>query len=203
MRADDRRQRILDALQGLRAWGVPGLLGALLFIAAIGTEFAWRPRLARDLQALSGANAQQVLGARVAAAGRHDATARPPARAFLESFPAVDSRDAQVGRLFDLMQKRALTFGQARFSYASLSPLDIVEYQITLPVRGTYASIRAFVVDALLGEPTLSLDSLHLHRMSIDAPDLEAEMVWSVHTRADPRDRPETPAAPSSAAAPN
>ena len=54
---------------------------------------------------------------------------------------------------------------------------------MTMPLQGSYAQIRGFIGAALLKDPALSLDSLKLRRANPQATVVDAELVWSLHSR--------------------
>lgn len=54
-------------------------------------------------------------------------------------------------------------------------------YQISLPVSGGYAQIRAFLENALADCPVLSLDQVAFRRRSANEPRVDAEIVLTLH----------------------
>jgi hypothetical protein len=54
-------------------------------------------------------------------------------------------------------------------------------YQVTLPVTGGYAQIRAFLENALADCPAMSLDQLTLRRRNSNETRIDAEIVLTLH----------------------
>ncbi len=57
----------------------------------------------------------------------------------------------------------------------------IARYEVTLPLSGTYAQVRAFLEDVLDENPVLSLDQLSMRRKRVNDTLLEAEAVLTIH----------------------
>lgn len=113
-----------------------------------------------------------------------DSTRRGPPAARLAAFYAYfDRQENQVDWLAKL-------YGNARGSGLELRSADyrlvetngrIGRYEVTLPVSGTYAQLRAFVGHALEENPLLSLDQLSLRRKRVNDTLLDAEAVLTIH----------------------
>ena len=54
-------------------------------------------------------------------------------------------------------------------------------YQISFPVAGTYAQVRAFIENALNDIPVLSLDRVTLRRKRVGDPQVEADVVMTLY----------------------
>ncbi|MBI4205211.1 MAG: hypothetical protein HY527_09310 [Betaproteobacteria bacterium] len=57
----------------------------------------------------------------------------------------------------------------------------IERYEITLPVRGNYAQIRAFLENALAGIPVLSLDEVKFRKERASDASVQAELRLTLH----------------------
>ena len=55
------------------------------------------------------------------------------------------------------------------------------EYRITLPVRGTYPSIRQFIEKTLAAAPPVALESLHLARNEVADSAVDAEISFVIY----------------------
>ena len=53
------------------------------------------------------------------------------------------------------------------------------QLQLTLAGQARYAALRGFVAAALLADPALVLDRLHMQRASAAAPDLDIDLQWT------------------------
>jgi Tfp pilus assembly protein PilO len=61
------------------------------------------------------------------------------------------------------------------------SGVRIERYEITLPVTGSYAQIRAFLGNALAGIPALSLDQVSFRKQRPNDAQVQAEMRLTLH----------------------
>lgn len=60
------------------------------------------------------------------------------------------------------------------------------QLQLTLAGQARYAALRAFVAAALMADPALVLDRLHMQRASATAPDLDIDLQWTFLHRSEP-----------------
>lgn len=67
------------------------------------------------------------------------------------------------------------------------------QLQLTLAGQARYAALRAFVAAALLADPALVLDRLHMQRASATAPDLDVDLQWTLLHRSEPLESNVTP----------
>jgi hypothetical protein len=61
--------------------------------------------------------------------------------------------------------------------------LDLLRYQITLPVKGSYASIRGFLRRVLRDIPSLSLDGIAIQRQNVGDEAVEVQIRFSLYHR--------------------
>lgn len=124
-----------------------------------------------------------------------DAGRRAPAEGVMRV--ALDTPAAKMAafyRHFDRPEDRiewlAKLYGYARAAGLELRSAEyrldeprrrLVRYQVSLPVTGTYAQVRAFVESALAGIPVLSLDQVSFRRKSASDTSIEAEVVLTLH----------------------
>jgi hypothetical protein len=68
----------------------------------------------------------------------------------------------------------ALDSGEYRLSRTAGERL--ARYEITLPLKGSYAQIRGFVADVLAAVPAAVLDEVNLRREGVDSARLDARV---------------------------
>ncbi|HWW72263.1 MAG TPA: hypothetical protein VN089_20175 [Duganella sp.] len=56
----------------------------------------------------------------------------------------------------------------------------LTRYELVLPVKGDYVSIRKFVVQALVDVPTLALDNITFNRQKTEEPSVDAELRFTL-----------------------
>jgi hypothetical protein len=113
-------------------------------------------------------------------AGRAQAPAESLLAARLNAFESTLGSEKDlavfVGRVFEQAHKLSLVLAQADYKLEFDKAGQFYHYQMTLPVRGDYARLRAFV-DAVLAEiPCAALDDIDIKRESIAATEAEVRL---------------------------
>jgi Tfp pilus assembly protein PilO len=81
-------------------------------------------------------------------------------------------------------EKLVLTQGEYR-SVADKSG-KLTRYQVTLPVKGSYAQIRRFIDMALIAVPVAALEDVNFKREAIGSAELEARIKFTLFLGAQP-----------------
>jgi hypothetical protein len=166
----------------LRALGPAGViaLGVLLFCVPFyfsAVRPAERELAAEQLRA-AGAQRNAALSRSTNAQGNREAEL---AR-FYALFPPVERLGDELQRIYALAHKSHLELMQGEYRIER-RPSGLIAYRVSLPVRGSYPQIRAFV-GALLAElPIASLDALRFERKKSGDTQLEAQLRLTVHFR--------------------
>lgn len=88
--------------------------------------------------------------------------------------------DEWLAKLYGIGTAAGLQLRQG--SYRLDSTLGRFErYQIQLPVRGSYAQVRAFLETLLAEIPVMSLDQVSFRRKAVNDTAVEAEIVLTLH----------------------
>ena len=168
-------------------WGWPGALGALCLAAAAVLAFAVVPARQREWADLAQRTATATqLAARHAARARNADTAGPPGHRLAATLPDSGTRQQRVAALLALAAEAGVATRSAEFKVVREPAAAQLQYSVTLPVSGPYAAVRGFIEAALRADAALSLDRLQLRRASATATLIDAELVWSLHMRAEP-----------------
>lgn len=96
--------------------------------------------------------------------------------------PTVLERDLHesVRLLFSAAQAHKIELSEGDYRVASASDATYRIYGITLPVKGSYAQLRAFLAECLRSNPKLSLDALEFRREQIGEEALQARVKFSL-----------------------
>ena len=169
---------LLDIDLALRSEATPiwlaaalALIGAVLYFAA-----------AQPLDARIGERAAEL--ARVEADARAARSVRAPEKslleqrlgAFTEALCEKERLNAFVGTVFEQAAKQGLSLAQAEYKleHDKLGAFSV--YQMTLPVRGAYPTLRRFV-DATLAEVACAaIEDVDFKREAIGARETEARL---------------------------
>jgi hypothetical protein len=109
-------------------------------------------------------------------------TASPQAKlaAFYRFFEREEATTDWLAKLYAIAEKCGLTLRLAEYQLVK-GPGKLDRYEIALPLAGDYAQIRAFLENALLEMPVLSLDQLSFRRKRSNDLEVETEVRLSLH----------------------
>lgn len=105
--------------------------------------------------------------------------ARDPLERLLAVFPLPAAIPDEIERLFRLAEERQLQLLQGEYRLEKHSD-TLQVYVISLPLRGGYAQVRAFVAAALNSMPYLSLDSIRFERQRVGDASVETRVRFSL-----------------------
>ncbi|SFL85017.1 hypothetical protein [Rugamonas rubra] len=91
--------------------------------------------------------------------------------------------EQQVKILFGLAAKSGLTLSQGEYKSGYDKASRVATYQVTLPVKGGYAAIWQFCIEALRSMPFAALDELSFRRESIAEPVVEARLRLTLYLK--------------------
>ena len=173
MTAIDNNSMRLRAQLLLRRLGAPACLAVALFaLGAAAWVWAWQQRaVAAQLEARP--LPQPALAV---------VTAVPPATAsenlarFYAALGQQRHAEQQVKQLFDLAAKNGLLLSQGEYKSGYDKASRVATYQVTLPLKGSYAAVWQFALQALRAVPFASLDELSFRREQIADTELEARL---------------------------
>lgn len=160
-----------------------GIAIALCVLGAI--SWAWViPNLNGQLRTHQGALqiAQKML--------QSNETAAPEVEEPLEEIRLADFYDAlgekrfseqQIKTLFALAQKAGLGLNQAEYKTSANKNGNFYTYQMIVPVKGPYRSIRQFCEHTLLAIPFASLDEVSFKRDAIASNVVEARLRFTLY----------------------
>jgi hypothetical protein len=107
------------------------------------------------------------------------------------AWPASGQRDARLAHLLQLAQAHQISVrGVNQQPERSDAANPVAWNMVTVPVRGNYANLRAFVAEALQDDDALALDSVQLRRAEGPRVPVEAELTWSFAQAGKPAVRP-------------
>lgn len=109
-------------------------------------------------------------------------TASPSAKlaAFYQFFRREEAITDWLAKLYALAEKTGVTLRTAEYQLVK-GPAKLDRYEIALPLVGDYSQIRAFLENALLEMPVLSLDEIRFRRKRSNDPSVETDVRLSLH----------------------
>lgn len=174
---DTARRMDRSALAGLAL-----LAGAAVFYVASIAPARERVELLRR-EAAAAARGAQVDGRM----GQRPAGAPSASNAaeFYQFFPSRQSAPEWLELIYKAAARQSLQLREGEYKLMPGKTGKLVEYQVSLPVTGSYAQIRKFVVQVLRDVPAASLDELVFRREAIGSGEVEAKIRLTLHMRSE------------------
>ena len=165
----------------LEALGRPGKAAlALLVAAAVFHQAAIKPLSARN-ESLARSEDRAVREQRPSDPNLVR-TASPSSKlaTFYRFFEREESTTDWLAKLYAIADKSGVSLRLAEYQLVKgAGKLD--RYEIALPLSGDYAQIRAFLENALIEIPVLSLDQVNFRRKRTNDPNVETDVRLTLH----------------------
>lgn len=99
---------------------------------------------------------------------------------FYAFFPRPDSSADWLGKIYAAAKAQGIALQSGEYRLERSPDQRLARYQITLPVTGSYAQLRAFVGAVLTDVPAAALEEISLRRESVSSPTLEARVRFTL-----------------------
>ncbi|RQH05520.1 hypothetical protein D1Y85_15625 [Paraburkholderia dinghuensis] len=166
-----------------RTLGVPGLLGIALIATAMLIVATTPATDSEDITSKT----------RPAKRAGHASTGRPSAGPIAlstlpELFPTFGQSADDIASIIGFARESNLTLGSAEYQMGNAEPgAGFLHYQVLIPVKDQYASIRRFVALVLNSVPNAALREIHVERPAVDGEVLDARVRFElIYRRAGP-----------------
>ncbi len=164
------------------ALGWPGILGLGLLVLVGGFYFSTlRSELSRvdDMRR----HAAQARAERAASADGFEAAVTPSDKLaeFYGFFPRANDLPDLLGKVFAAAAGQELQLAQGEYRVSKDNAGALTQFQLSLPVRGTYLQIRKFVDVAMVEVSALSLESIHFERQKVGDPTVDANIKFALY----------------------
>jgi hypothetical protein len=168
-------------------WGVVNGIAAIICIAA-AVGWLWgmpqlRTRLEDQKSALSSTRAL-LRQTNTPASAPQRSLAEERLANFYDTLGEKQYAEQQIKTLFAIAAKTNLILNLADYKLALNKDGHYTTYQISLPVKGAYTSIRQFCEQVLLAIPFASLDDISFKREAIANRNLEAKLQFTLYLTA-------------------
>lgn len=173
----------LGHIRRWRQWlNWPALVAIAMAIAAVAFNFSVLRPAQRELTALQHKSA--VLRVQHGPDG-YAASESPRLQLvrFYESFPSGASAPNWLGRIHAAAQANHLELMQGDYRVIRKGQQRLAQYQMTLPVKGSYPDIRNFINAVLSDLPSISLDQIAFERQKIGESSVQATVRLTLFMR--------------------
>lgn len=97
-------------------------------------------------------------------------------QAFYDFFPRIDSSPFWIRELVGIAKKRNVELSSSEYRLVDESGARLARYEMILPVRGSYAQVRAFIADALETIPAMAISAIAIKRENVTSEKLEVRL---------------------------
>ncbi|MFC5473633.1 hypothetical protein [Paraherbaspirillum soli] len=167
-----------------RLLGLKGAIGAGLIALAILILLLIAPRLHKDARQT---RLQTV--AQLKAFNRDRLVHRSAPKSgeqltqFNAWFPTINQNAGDLRRVLDQADQAKLVINKGDYQISSDVGMSFVKYEVVLPVKANYHTIRSFVAGVLNAVPHASLVELHMERPAANSDVLEARIHFTLFYR--------------------
>lgn len=169
-------------LQSVKYLGAPGLAGLVLLALALAVLLGFILPSEAKLKRITGevADLQNLQKLELSNPVAGALPAESGLTAFYKLLPPEQSATRLLDKIYRSANKESLRLTQGEYKFTKEKAGHLGNYQITLPVKGSYVQVRRFIAKVLNGLPTAALDAVSFRRETIGGTDLEAKIQFTL-----------------------
>lgn len=171
------------AARALRRAGWAGWLGAVLAVAALTVYLGGHASIEARRDALDAEYARLMQADAVGAAARAGAAPGERLAEFHAGFPLLQALPRTLTRLHALADEHALDLERTDYRSAEVPGTPLLRVSLSVPVRGDFAQIYAWLSAMLAEMPEVALSSLAVRRSDSEIGLVDAEVQLAVFVR--------------------
>ena len=96
--------------------------------------------------------------------------------AYYRSFPRAEELTVSIAHALAAAKKHALVIDKADYRYEPVRKDELMAYQMSFTLKGSYPRVRRFLMALLQDNPALSLDDVSFRRDGIASAEIEARV---------------------------
>ena len=96
--------------------------------------------------------------------------------AYYRSFPRVGELTVSIAHTLEAAKKHALVIDKADYRYEPVRKDELMAYQMSFTLKGSYPRVRGFLMALLRDNSALSLDDVSFRRDGIASAEIEARV---------------------------
>jgi len=164
----------------VRRAGWPALVGAALLAGAATVEFGALPEAHDKLAGVRAATVKARAQRNAPAHGTADAAS------LLAALPGREALEASIAAIHQAAAAQGLAASGGEYRSRKEAGGELLRYEMTLPLKGAYAPLRAWLAELRTQQPALAIDELSLHRGTAEQGQLEGRLRLALYLRARP-----------------
>lgn len=162
--------------------GLPGALGVGALALGLGLYFSTVQPVEKRLEAAR--NAATSLQKRSAQAGKdpnETASLGEQLAAFYRIFPGEQDAIDSVGKIVAIARRDGLALLQAEYKSEHDKAGKLVRFEMSLPLKGEYRTIRRFLFDLHAEMSNVSLEQVQFERQKVGDPLVDARLRLAIY----------------------
>lgn len=164
----------------IRQFGWQGQLGLCLLLATIFLLTLIQSNIKEaELLSLSVNNLQTHAQDQ----DKSNARSRDIAKRFYAVLPAQKELNQKVAEILYAAENNGLTLTRTDYVARTIPQTMMVQYQIRLPLVGSYLTIREFITDVMNAQPSIALNNVSFHREVLDSDVVDANVEFILYTK--------------------
>ena len=100
---------------------------------------------------------------------------------FYAFFPREESTPHWLARIFAAAAANRIELESGEYRRDRKAGERLARYEILLPIKGSYAQVRGFVAEVLATVPAIVLEEVNLRRESVQSPQLDARVRFTLY----------------------
>ena len=166
----------------LRQLGWQGGLGMLLLAGAALLCALIFPKYNAQIELNAQLNQLKTQRTTLSAAEKQE-TAVDVAHQFYALLPAQTEANDHIAKVLEAAKANGLVTNKIEYLPQVLPKVQVVQYQIKVPVLGTYLQIRQFVNQVLNAQPSLALSEITLKREDVNNDAVAANIQFNLYLK--------------------
>lgn len=154
----------------VRRVGWPGMIGVLLLGLTLFCILALVPRWKKDASEIKLQNGAVLVDLnRARLEHRVQPKTSEQLSRFTAWFPTIDRNASDLRKLVEQAQLAKLDLAKGDYHISDTQGAAFVSYEVVLPVKASYDTLRSFIAGVLNAIPNASLAELHIERAAVNS----------------------------------
>lgn len=166
-----------------RYLGLTGLAGVVLAVLALAVFLGFILPAEAKLKRVASEAADLQNRQKIALSNpvTHTLPIESALTSFYKSLPPEQNATKLLDKIYKSANIASIQLNQGEYKFTRAKAGHLGNYQVTLPVKGSYVQVRKFIAKVLNGLPTAALDGVSFRRETIGGSDMEAKIQFTIY----------------------